>query len=99
VEEIFDEDLTPVDDDVPTLEEIIKHRVKNQTIELRVKFVDDEHTYWTRLTDLNNNNPKAVRRYMEDNNLNDIHPPMSDDCITEDGGATTTEVKERTTGR
>jgi hypothetical protein len=94
VEGIFDEDLTRVDDDVPKLEEKIEHHVKNQTIELRVKFVDDEQTYWTRLMDLNNNHPKAVIRYMEDNNLIDNDPHISDDYITEDGGATTTEVKE-----
>jgi hypothetical protein len=30
----------------------------------------------------------------QDNNLNDIDPHISDDYITKDGGATTTEVKE-----
>jgi hypothetical protein len=45
VKEMFDEDLTPVEEDEPTLEGINSHRVKNQIVELNVKFVDNEQSY------------------------------------------------------
>ena len=68
---MFDEDLNPIEEDEPTLEEIIAHRVKDQVIELNVKLVDDEQLYWINISDLNVYYPRAVKQYMEINNLDE----------------------------
>jgi hypothetical protein len=70
--EMFDEDLTPGEEDEPTLEEIISHRVRDQIIELHVKLIDNEQSYWTNINDLNDHYPRAVRQYMENNNIDEI---------------------------
>jgi hypothetical protein len=82
VDEIFDEDLTPMEEDEPTLEEIITHRIKDQVLQLNVKFVDDKKLYWTNISELNDYHPRAVRQYMENN---DLHEDVLERDVNEQG--------------
>lgn len=79
VRELYDEDLNISPEPEPTLEEITGHRVKDQTLELQVKFVEDDEPCWIPISELYDDHPRAVREYSEENKLNDIglSPPTS----------------------